>query len=58
MSITDVNERGVIVGLQQFEVEQFAIKEQPWAAHMPGNGCPHSIIGKYSMLDAFHEDGT
>ena len=50
MPITDINKGCVVVGFQQFEVEQLAIKEVPGTAHMPRDRGTNTIVGKDGMF--------
>lgn len=55
LSITHVNQRGIVGRLKQLEVEQFSIKELPRQAHVPGDRSPTHIIGKHCSLHPRHK---
>lgn len=56
MSITDVDEWGVVVGFEQLEVEKLAIKEVPGTTHVPWDRGAYTIISKDGMFQPSHED--
>lgn len=57
LSITHVNERRVVVGLEELEVEEFAVEEKPRAAHGGRDGGTAHVICRQGRLHARHEQG-
>ena len=55
MTVAEVNQGCIVVGLEQLEVEELPVKEEPRRTAVPRDGGTHRVVDEYGVVHTAHE---